>query len=115
MGVNEPLLVSALVANQVPEALVPGVVGALSEDFKYSKEVVSLLQQILENLGEPSLVTDLFLRVEEVPTLPGGLPPLFAWLQGTGVTPIQVTEVLNALVVAMESNKSWFVKVNPFA
>ena len=39
MSVNEPLLVSALVTNRVPENLVPGVVASLSEDFKYSKEV----------------------------------------------------------------------------
>ena len=114
MSVNEPLLVSALVANQVPENLVPGVVASLSEDFKYSKECVGYLQQILENLGEPSIVTDLFLRVEEVATLPAGLPPLFTWLQGTAITPLQLSEVLNAVVVAMESNESWLTKINPF-
>lgn len=114
MSVNKSLLVSALVNNGVPENLVPGVVASLDEDFKHSKEVVGYLEELVESLSEPSVVADLFLRVEEVPTLPSGLPPLFTWLQGTGVTPVQVAEVVNAVVVAMQSNESWFVKVNPF-
>ena len=111
----ESVLVAALVANHVPDVLISGTVSALTADFSHSKEVASLLEQIIVSATEKDVVTNLMLEVKMVPTLPPGLLALFGWLMTPEVTPVQFEEVLNAVEVAIVGNESWFVKVNPFA
>ena len=115
-GVNESVLVGALVNVHVPDALMPEIMAAFAGDFAHSKEVVSLLEQVVGNLAEKDVVDSLMLQVKMVPTLPPGLAALFDWLQTTEtVTPLQFEETVNAVVVAIQSNESWFTKIDPLA
>jgi len=115
MAVNEPALVGALVASKVPDTLITGVVSALTEDFSYSKEVVADIDEIVKNLGDAPLVTDLFLKIKEYPTLPQGLSALITWLEGGGVEPLAEAEILNAVEVAIKANEHWWVQIDPWA